>query len=208
MTQHMSLEAASQALREAMRDTVKKHSTWYLIQGGLMVVAGILALLYPLLSSVALVIFLGWLLIITGVLQGISLIGAQHVPHFWLQLVSVALSLVIGFLFVAHPGAGVITLVLLLVVFFIVEGISKIVFSLDDPTVSELGLGPGERGARHRARGDPVEFAASRCLVPGTADRAPSLFLKASRSAIWPGRSAGPETFSDQLTPRAWHAAT
>ena len=95
-----------------------------------MVVAGILALLYPLLSSVALVIFLGWLLIITGVLQGISLIGAQHVPHFWLQLVSVALSLVIGFLFVAHPGAGVITLVLLLVVFFIVEGISKIVFSL------------------------------------------------------------------------------
>jgi len=40
----MSVEAAAQALREAMRETVKRHSLWYLIQGALMVVAGILAL--------------------------------------------------------------------------------------------------------------------------------------------------------------------
>ena len=78
----MSLEAAAQAMREAMRETVKRHSLWYLIQGALMVLGGVLALVYPIVSSVAVVLFLGWVLIISGVVQGISLIGAQHVPHF------------------------------------------------------------------------------------------------------------------------------
>ena len=33
----MSLEAAARAMREAMRQTVKRHSLWYLVQGGLMI---------------------------------------------------------------------------------------------------------------------------------------------------------------------------
>ena len=84
----MSVEAAAQALREATRETVRRYSTWYLIQGVLMVLAGIVALVYPFVSTVALVVVLGWLLILSGIVQGISLIGAQNVPNFWLQLVS------------------------------------------------------------------------------------------------------------------------
>jgi uncharacterized membrane protein HdeD (DUF308 family) len=126
----MSVEAAAQALREAMRETVKRHSLWYLIQGGLMVLAGILALICPVLSSVAVVLFLGWLLIISGIVQGFSLIGAQNVPHFWLQLVSVVLSIIVGVLFLRHPGEGLLVLTLLLIVFFMVEGISKVIFAL------------------------------------------------------------------------------
>jgi uncharacterized membrane protein HdeD (DUF308 family) len=109
----MTLEEAAQVMREAMRENVKRHSLWYLVQSALMILAGIVALVYPVMSSVAVVIFLGWLLIISGVLQGISLIGARHVPHLWLQLVSV-----------------LVTLTLLLIVFFMVEGISKVIFAL------------------------------------------------------------------------------
>lgn len=130
MTEKISLEAAAQVMREAMRETVKRQSLWYLIQGGLMVLAGILALVYPLLSSVAVVFLLGWLLIISGVVQGISLIGARNVPHFWLQLLSVVLSVVIGLLFLRDPKQALVTLTMLLIVFFMVEGISKVVFSL------------------------------------------------------------------------------
>jgi len=53
----MSLDAAAQVMREAMRETVRRHSIWYLIQGGLMILAGILALVYPLASSLAVVLF-------------------------------------------------------------------------------------------------------------------------------------------------------
>ena len=126
----MSLETAAQALREAMRETVRRHSLWYLVQGALMVLGGILALVYPIVSSVAVVLFLGWILILSGVVQGFSLIGAKDVPHFWLQLVSVVLSVIVGVLFIRHPGESLLTLTLLLIVFFMVEGFSKLIFAL------------------------------------------------------------------------------
>ncbi len=125
-----SLDAAAEAMREALRETVKEHSTWYLVQAALMILAGLLALIYPLASTVAVVIFLGWLLIITGIVQGISLIGAGKVPHFWLQLASVALFIIVGLLFLRNPGESIITLTLLLIVFFMVEGILKVIFAL------------------------------------------------------------------------------
>lgn len=126
----MSLEAAAEVLREAMRETVRRHSLWYLIQGGLMVVGGVLALVYPVFASVAVVALLGWVLIACGVVQGISLIGAQSVPNFWLQMVSVGLSIVVGILFLSDPGTGLTTVTFLLIVYFVVEGISKVIFAL------------------------------------------------------------------------------
>src|SRR5215218_2811580 len=99
----MSLEAAAEVMREAMRETVKRHSLWYLIQSALMIAAGVLALVFPALSSLAVVFYLGWLLIISGVLQAISLMGARQVPHFWIQLLSVALFMVVCCLFLRNP---------------------------------------------------------------------------------------------------------
>jgi uncharacterized membrane protein HdeD (DUF308 family) len=126
----ISLDAAAEAFREAMRETIKKYSLWYLIEGVLLVVAGILAVIFPVVSSVTAVVVLGWLLIISGVLQAISLIGAGKVPHFWLQLISVVLSILVGILFLRDPGQGLLTITLLLIVFFMIEGLAKVVFAL------------------------------------------------------------------------------
>jgi uncharacterized membrane protein HdeD (DUF308 family) len=126
----ISLDAAAEVFREAMRQTVERYSLWYLIEGVLLVVAGILAVIYPVISSEAVIVLLGWLLIISGVLQGISLVGARHVPHFWLQLISVILAVLIGILFLRDPEQGLVTITLLLIVFFMIEGISKVVFAL------------------------------------------------------------------------------
>jgi uncharacterized membrane protein HdeD (DUF308 family) len=126
----MSLDAAAEVFREAMRETVKRYSLWYLIQGVLLVAAGIFAIIYPVISSAAVIILLGWLLIISGILQGISLIGARHVPHFWLQLISFILAVLIGFLFLRDPAQGLLTVTLLLIIFFMIEGLSKVVFAL------------------------------------------------------------------------------
>ena len=102
-----------------------------LLKGVFLVIAGVLALVYPYVASVALVFLIGWILIISGVLQGIGLIGAKEVPHFWLQLISSVLAIVIGLLLLRNPNAGLLIMTVLLIVFFIVEGFSKIIFALN-----------------------------------------------------------------------------
>jgi len=124
------LEAAAEAFREAMRQTVKRNSLWYFVEGTLLVAAGVLAIIYPVISSESVVFLLGWLLILSGILQGLTLVGARHVPHFWLQLISVILAVLIGLLFLRDPKQGLPTIALLLIVFFMIEGISKVIFAL------------------------------------------------------------------------------
>jgi uncharacterized membrane protein HdeD (DUF308 family) len=127
----VTMAEASAAMREAMRETIKRYSTWYLLQGVLMVIAGVLALVYPYIASVTLVLLLGWILIFSGLVQGIGMIGAQEVPHFWWQLLSAVLAIVIGVLLLRNPNAGLLIMTVLLIVYFIIEGISKIIFALN-----------------------------------------------------------------------------
>jgi uncharacterized membrane protein HdeD (DUF308 family) len=117
-------------MRDAMRDTVRRYSLWYLVQGILMVVIGVLALISPWIASTAIVRLLGWFLIISGVLQAIGLIGAREVPYFWLELISAVLAIVIGLLLLRHTDAGLLFFSVLLVVYFMVEGIVKTIFAL------------------------------------------------------------------------------
>jgi uncharacterized membrane protein HdeD (DUF308 family) len=124
------LEAAAAAMRDAMRETVRRYSLWYLVQGILMVIIGVLALISPWMASVAIVRLLGWFLIISGILQGIGLIGARQVPYFWLELISAALAIVIGLLLLRHTDAGLLFFSVLLIVYFMIEGIVKVIFSL------------------------------------------------------------------------------
>ena len=117
-------------MREAMRETVRRYSLLYLVQGILMVVTGVLALVYPWIASIAIVRLLGWFLIISGIFQGIGVIGARQVPYFWLELLSAVLAIVIGLLLLRHTDAGLLFFSVLLIVYFMVEGIVKIIFAL------------------------------------------------------------------------------
>jgi len=130
VTETPSLDAAAAAMRDAMRHTVRRLSLLFLIQGVLMVIAGIVALIYPLFTTVAVALLLGWMLIISGIAQAVTLVGGSNAPHFWLQIISAVLSVVVGFLFIRNPAASVATFVVLMIVFFLVEGLAKIVFSL------------------------------------------------------------------------------
>jgi uncharacterized membrane protein HdeD (DUF308 family) len=110
--------------------TVRRHAGLLLLQAVLLILAGLFAFVYPLLSSFAVSWMLGWVLIAAGLVQAVSLVAAGRVPNFWLQLVSAVLAVVTGVIFVRDPGLGVATLALLLVVYFMVEGIAKIALAL------------------------------------------------------------------------------
>lgn len=114
----------------SMKETVAKHRVLFMIQAVFMIIAGLSALIFPLFTTLALSLFLGWVLIATGIVHAISLIAAAKAPGFWLSLISAVLSVVVGVLLVRNPGLALGTLVLLLIVYFMVEGTAKIALSL------------------------------------------------------------------------------
>lgn len=126
----LTVNEAAAVLREATRETFRRRSMLFMIQGGLLVVAGVVALIAPIFASEFFVIFLGWLLIIAGIAQAISLIGATKVHYFWLQLVSAVLAMIVGFMLISRPEAGLLAATLLMVAYFMVDGLQRVVFAL------------------------------------------------------------------------------
>ena len=127
-------------MRDALRETVRRYSLLYLIQGVLMLVTGVLALIYPWIASVTIVRLLGWFLIISGMLQGIGLISAREVPYFWLEVISAVLAIVIGLLLLRHIDAGMLFFGVLFIVYFMIEGILKTMFALTIRPLPNWGL--------------------------------------------------------------------
>jgi uncharacterized membrane protein HdeD (DUF308 family) len=125
----MELNEASEVYRGAMRDTIKRYWFWYVVEGALLVLAGIVAILSPLLFSVLAVIMLGWVLIISGVIHGVRLLGSTKVPHFWLQLVSAVLAIWVGYLFLRQPANSLLIITMMTIVFFMIDGVTKVIFA-------------------------------------------------------------------------------
>ncbi|MCC5975654.1 MAG: HdeD family acid-resistance protein [Rubellimicrobium sp.] len=127
----MTIEtSASDSYRESARRAVRRYSLFYLAQAGLLVAAGIFAILFPYFTSTAFVWILGWLLVITGIVQGIGLVGARESPSFWPQLISVVLSVLIGALLLRDLDQAMVVVSILLIVLFMIDGIARIVFAL------------------------------------------------------------------------------
>lgn len=126
----MSVNQASAVLRGAMRDTIRRRSWIYIFQGGVMCLAGALALVYPLLAGTGLVATLGGVLILSAAVQAGSFWGTTSLPHFSLQLVSVAIEFLVGFLLVFRPEVGLVAITLLLLVLFLVGGLTRVIFAL------------------------------------------------------------------------------
>jgi uncharacterized membrane protein HdeD (DUF308 family) len=148
MATDMSINQASRILREAMRDTIRRRSMLHLIQAGLLILAGLVALISPLLAAAGLLVLLGWLLIVVGLSRAIGLLGARHVPYFWLDAVSAVLAVVVGWALVSRPEAGLLAVALLMVVFFMVDGIQRVVLGLMIRPMADWGwvLGSGVLG--------------------------------------------------------------
>jgi len=114
-----------------MAEIMRKHWKALLIEGILLVILGVLAIALPLLASIAITLFLGWMFLISGIAGLILTFWARQMPGFWWSIVSALLSLAAGILLVGWPGQGVISLTLVLGVFFVMEGVASIMYALE-----------------------------------------------------------------------------
>lgn len=110
---------------------IRGHWGFFLAEEIILILLGLAAILEPLVATFALSIFIGWLLIISGIVGLFSTFKMRPAPGFWWSLISAILAIVVGALLIWHPVAGVISLTLALIIFFIIEGVASIMFALE-----------------------------------------------------------------------------
>jgi len=118
-------------LRSRLSQAVREHWKLFLIEGIILVILGILAILVPPLATIAVTILIGWLFLISGVAGLITTFGARHAPGFWWSLLSALLGIAAGLVLLVWPLSGAISLTLLLIVFFIIEGVLSIMYAVE-----------------------------------------------------------------------------
>ena len=120
-------------LREAgyqIGGAIRRRWVLFLIEGIVLVVLGILALLAPRIASVAVTVFFGWLLLLSGVMGLVATFRARQAPGFWWSLLSAVIGIVAGVLLIGLPGTAFWALGLLLGISLIFGGWALIFMAL------------------------------------------------------------------------------
>jgi uncharacterized membrane protein HdeD (DUF308 family) len=113
-------------MRRGIEETMQTYWGLFLIQGVIMTILGALALIWPQISTVAVDIYIGWMFLLSGLVGLATMFLAPSVSAFVWSLLTAALSLIVGVLLLWHPVEGTVSLTLVLIAFFIAEGIFQI----------------------------------------------------------------------------------
>lgn len=110
---------------------IQNNRTLLIVEGALFAILGFLAVALPGLSTLSTELFIGWLLVFAGVFQLYRTIKAgAHATGFISSLIISILYMIFGVLLILFPVAGIFSLTVLLTLFFIAEGIAKIVLGI------------------------------------------------------------------------------
>ena len=112
-------------------ETIKSHWKLFLVEGIVLVILGIGAVLIPMLASLAVSIFLGWLFLVGGIVGAVTTLMGRHVPGFWWSLISAAITIVAGLYLVGWPVAGAVSLTIVLAAYLVAEGIASMLFAYE-----------------------------------------------------------------------------
>jgi uncharacterized membrane protein HdeD (DUF308 family) len=118
-------------LQRVLAASVQEHWRMLLAEGIILLVLGAIAVIIPPVATLAVDILIGWLFLISGVVGLISTYMMRHAPGFWWSLLSAVIALAAGIILIGWPVSGILSLTLMLIVFFVVEGIASIMFALE-----------------------------------------------------------------------------
>jgi uncharacterized membrane protein HdeD (DUF308 family) len=126
MSEQMSVKIEIREIQQKMLSYLQKHWKLFAAEGVFFIILGTIAIIIPQVFTVGIALVLGWLLLIGGTVQLIRAFSMIKMPGFGLWLFIGLLQMVIGYFLVADTTEGVMTLTLLLTLFFALEGIAKI----------------------------------------------------------------------------------
>ncbi len=106
-------------------------SAVYVAEGAVMVTLGVIAIIAPVVSSLVIALFVGWLLLIGGLFRAAALLQKRHAPGFWWSAAAAGLAVLLGLMLIIDPIRAMLSLTIVLMIMFIVEGVGSIFTALD-----------------------------------------------------------------------------
>ncbi len=102
---------------------------WFLALGIVLLVAGLAAIAFPLLSGIAAKVVLGWLFLIGGVMMIVHAFQAPGWSGFLWELLIGLLYVFVGGYLAFFPLAGLLTLTIVIAALFIAEGVFETIMA-------------------------------------------------------------------------------
>jgi uncharacterized membrane protein HdeD (DUF308 family) len=118
-------------LEASVASAIHEHWGLFLTEGIVLVILGMAAILVPAIATLAITLVIGWLFLISGGVGLITTFWMRQAPGFWWALFSAVVGIVAGILLLARPITGTLSLTLVLVAFFMLEGIATIMYAID-----------------------------------------------------------------------------
>ena len=122
---------AAQRMGRAVAGAMHEHWGLFLAEGIILVILGVIAIVVPQIATLAFTILIGWLFFIAGVVGLFTTAWMRGAPGFWWSLVSAIIAIAAGVVLLIWPVNGTLSLTLVLIAFFIVEGSAAVLYAVD-----------------------------------------------------------------------------
>jgi uncharacterized membrane protein HdeD (DUF308 family) len=129
MTLHQP--TTSDELRRDVASAIHAHWGLFLFEGIVLVLLGFAAIVVPVVATLAFTLVIGWLFLISGGVGLVTTFWMRNAPGFWWALLSAVIALAAGVILILWPISGVLSLTLVLIAFFAVEGIATLMYAFE-----------------------------------------------------------------------------
>lgn len=133
----------SPALDPQVREGLARSWKALMTVGVLAILVGCVAIVVPAVASVGTAIFIGWILLIAGAFLVAGAFTAHSIGTVVLRLVWAALTVIVGVYLIAEPHNGTLTLTLVLGIYFLFMGLTRIAVAFagrGQPNAGLVGL--------------------------------------------------------------------
>ena len=117
--------------RRGVATSLREHWVLFLVEGIVLVILGLAAVVIPPIATLAVAILFGWVFLISGFAGLVTTIWLRQAPGFWWSLISAILGIAAGVILLIWPLTGILSLTLILIAFFAIEGVISIMFALE-----------------------------------------------------------------------------
>jgi uncharacterized membrane protein HdeD (DUF308 family) len=124
-------QPAGEDFQRSVANAIHAHWGLFLFEGIMLIILGAAAIILPQVATLAFTLVIGWLFLISGGIGLVTTFWMRSAPGFWWALLSAVIGIAAGIVLIRWPINGTVSLTLLLIVFFVVEGVATLMYAFE-----------------------------------------------------------------------------